>query len=744
MHAKLAFRHGRINFRVLFALVAIVVVLGVSAVAVRYARKRVVAQRELDAGLAAYAQHDWKRAAEHLKEYLQRRPTDETDSRHVEIPEKYAHALLQLRPLEPESVGAAISAYRRVLRFDPSHEPVYEALADLYIDLRDFEELAYIARKRSEVAPGDPKAAIWLAAAQIGQRKFAEAREQLLPVVENWDASQADGKDFVLACAMLSGITAEQRSAESWLKALRWLDRAVEQEPQSVTAHIQRARFQRSRAVANAADTSALREAARQDLEVASAAASVTPQDRLLISCEWMELGDPQRGLAELAKLEALDDAALAKAFVSVDEWRVAHFLAKADLLLRAEKPGEATALADQLFASVDVKQYRLRAMPLAVRAYARVGEIDKARQYLGDLKAAADIGLVAGPARDSITLLEAFVLRAAGQPYRVIELLEPLLVHDNPEPAVWKVLADAYWDTNQDRRALKVLKQYAQRRVLQNEPEVVLILAREKLAAGQWSAALQLVEQLRDRSVEADLIELEARFRIAASQGDVQGVEQAASQAAELCEAHPHSVDAHVLSAYIVLAQGDVERAQRVLRGVIDTAEAPQAAELMLVRILVRERMYDEALDVCKTAGAREPNATALWIAQSEIQTLRDRPDQARDALDAGIAAVTDAATKRELQIQRAIFDLLHDARDVGIARLKTLAAEDRNDLRVRTLLLNLPDITSDRAVAQQLVDELRAIEGETGLLWRMRQAALLLTGEDWKQNVAKAQAFA
>ena len=729
------------NYRVLFALVAIVVVLGVSAVAVRYVRKRVVAQQELEAGLAAYAQQDWPEAAKHLKGYLQRRPTDETEDRHVEIPEKYAYALLQIRPLEPEQLGAAISAYRRVLRFDPSRTHVYKELADLYINLRDFEELSYVARKRRENAPDDPKAAIWLATAQIGQRKFAEAREELLPVAENWNAERGEGNDFVLACVMLSGIAGEQRTPEALREALAWLDRAVQQEPQSATAHIQRARFQRNRAASSAVSADALRAAARADLEAASAAESITPQERLLICREWMELGEPQRGLEELAKLEALDDATLAEAFVSLDEWHVAHFLAKTELLLRAERAEEAAALADELFASLDIKQYRLRAMPIAVRAYVRANEIDKARQYLSDLKAAEEIGLVVGAARDSLTLLEAFVLRAEGQPYRVIALLEPLLVHENPEPAVWKVLADAYWETNQNRRAMQVLEEYAKGRNVQDEPEVVLTMAREQLAAGQWNQALQLVEPLSGSDLDADLIGLEARFRIAASQGDAQGLERVAAQATELCEAHPDNVRAHALGASIALAQDDADQAQRLLRSVIDVAEAPQDAELLLVRILARDQKYDEALEVCQAACKREPNAAAMWIAQSEIQTLRDQPDEARAALDAGIAAATNAGEKRELQIQRAIFDLLHNEREAGVARLKTLAAEDSNDLRVRTLLLSLPEIAADRDTAQKLVEELHAIEGETGLLWRLNQAAQLLAGADWQQHVEEAQ---
>ena len=302
---------GRINFRVLGTLLAVVILVGISAVAVRYVRKRVVARQELQAGLAAYERRQWPEAAAHLKEYLRRRPTDQTENRHIEIPEKYAHALLQIRPLEPDHIGAAISAYRRVLRYDPSRTQVYAALADLYIDLRDLEELTYIARKRRELVPDDPKAAIWLATAQIGQRKLAEARQELIPVVEDWDAARANSEDYVLACVMLSGITTQQRSPQAWQQALDWLDRAVAQAPQSAMARIQRARFQRSGAAS----------AARHDLEAAGKLESVTPQERLTICREWMELGDLERGLAEMTTLEQLDQAELERAFVSMEEW---------------------------------------------------------------------------------------------------------------------------------------------------------------------------------------------------------------------------------------------------------------------------------------------------------------------------------------------------------------------------------------------------------------------------------------
>jgi tetratricopeptide (TPR) repeat protein len=60
-----------------------------------------------------------------------------------------------------------------------------------------------------------------------------------------------------------------------------------------------------------------------------------------------------------------------------------------------------------------------------------------------------------------------------------------------------------------------------------------------------------------------------------------------------------------------------------------------------------------------------------------------------------------------------------------------------------VRALLLEQPEILRDTTYAQQLVEELHAVEKEGGLLWRLHQAGLWLAGDGWREKQAPIEAL-
>jgi tetratricopeptide (TPR) repeat protein len=57
-------------------------------------------------------------------------------------------------------------------------------------------------------------------------------------------------------------------------------------------------------------------------------------------------------------------------------------------------------------------------------------------------------------------------------------------------------------------------------------------------------------------------------------------------------------------------------------------------------------------------------------------------------------------------------------------------MVRQDKRELEARQLLLCLPDGPQDPKEAQRLIDEVRDIEGDSGLLWRFHQARSWLSG--------------
>ncbi|GAG03181.1 unnamed protein product, partial [marine sediment metagenome] len=264
-----------------------------------------------------------------------RRPDD------VEMLEKYAEALLLVRPLEPRNIGAAIGAYRRLLRLDPEDEFLYEQLAKLYTAIGDLDELGYIAQKRLEYQPDDPKASIWLSQALIAQHKPNKVRQILLALTKKLEEQDEKHQQYVQACALLSGIAARKEADQARMEAVKWLDRAVAYDPQSAEALMNRARFYRIGPVIRGQTRESMLAAARSDLQRASALESKDPQVHLILSIEWLEHGRLDLAAAELDATKDLDEAAVAEYFVDPNNWAAARFLQAAELAMRSETASE-------------------------------------------------------------------------------------------------------------------------------------------------------------------------------------------------------------------------------------------------------------------------------------------------------------------------------------------------------------------------------------------------------------------
>ena len=142
-------RNARINvkFAIIAAVVAVVILVG-GAVGYKV-RKRMAADRALEAGLAAFDRGQWNDACKQLIQYLNRFPGDSEETRNAL--QKYADACLRSWP---PKIGAAKGAYRRLLGFDTGddddqdHDHACEQLVRIYTYENDFTEVAYIAGSR--------------------------------------------------------------------------------------------------------------------------------------------------------------------------------------------------------------------------------------------------------------------------------------------------------------------------------------------------------------------------------------------------------------------------------------------------------------------------------------------------------------------------------------------------------------------------------------------------------------------
>jgi tetratricopeptide (TPR) repeat protein len=700
----------------------------------------------LTAGEAAFEKGDWPAAHKNLQEYLSRNPDD------VEILKKYAKARLSIRPVDPANVAGAIAAYRRVLQLAPLDDVAYEQLAMLYPAVGDYEDLAYIARMRLEHTPDDPndrkapndwKAPLWLANALLRLNKAEEARQTLERLIGKLEPLPDKHVEYVKACATLCQIAAAADSADAKTKALEWLNKAVTYAPDSVEALASRARFYRQTKNIPGIGENDRMALARKDLDAADGLGTEDPEIRGFLCSEWMAHKEFDRAAAELKAADTLPQETLEKHFFDLDNWVVQRFLLASELARQRGAITEGVSLAEEALAALKEKRHRIKVLPAAIPFYVAAGKVSEARGCLKEYLDLDPLHAQEGTAESrvaSLAYLQALVARAENNWYAVIDVLQPVVASNASQPQLWRLLAEAFSRTDQSRRAVTALKTY-----LGNDPgnpEMTLQLAKEYLRLRDWNKAQEtarLAAPLEATDFTVRLLRIEASVYAAAEQQQKPTAATFSKLSEELTQLradHPDQVDIRILQALIANTLEQPQEVERQLKLAIEECKEPLKAEMQLAGHYLATKRIPEAISVCETACQHHAGIAAPWLSLADLHAASSDYEAARKSLKQGLDALADPREKRSLSIKLALLELLQGDRTAGIDLLKGLADQDGQDIQARLLLLSTREVREDRTTAEKLIGELKQAEGQSGLQWRLQEASLWLSPDDWRSK--------
>ncbi len=724
-------RHQRSARAVTRLIVALVVlaVLGGGLFLLHRHRKEVAARQALADGNAAFDAGRHTEAATQLGRYLVAAPRD------VDALLKYAKSQLYRRPQSKGSGDQAIAALETIRRIDPAHREASELLAQLYLGSGDLQAAERVSRGWVAAAPGEPAAVTALASTLSGLRRPDEAAPLLRDLLKK---NPADAK----AAGALAFLTVQQAAATAPATApatgpatrpddraallarvtgaLQVLDAAVAAAPNDPKVLLARARFRL---------LVGQYRSAREDVE---AAAKTEPPD--VTTC------------LELAHLQA--DLRLAEAAAS---FRKAEGLAPADplvyglegqVLLESPDLAAGAALADRAVAA-PVGDRSLDLLPLCVELYVRAGRPADAEKRIAAFQAVASADILelcraivdlARPeaAARAVTDLEKLAGRAgrAGSSYG-----------GYPLPRAWLLLARAQRSRGAPARAVDCYRRYldlAGRSVATALAQVELartyaLLGRE-VEAAETAAVVYGIAPWKPRAVLAGIEFQAVAARPKGARPNRALVSQLRDRARQFAEAVPDDVNVQVLHARVTAWAGQPDEADRLLQalaGRLPDARLP--ALLARCDLAVEAARLDDAVARCREAvdvadASGRPDLQARLL---ELQLLRgDR--SAADALAADLEKSAEPAMAMRLAPTLLRAGQVERAR----ALLARAAAHEPTDLRTRVQLLELTTQPADVPSRQELLEQVRAIEGERGREWRYWQARVWMESDGWKDH--------
>jgi len=719
-------RYAKVNIKMLITLLVIVIILG-GGLAVGYkVRKRIIANRALVAGKAALEQEDWAEACKHLKQYLSKYPDD------VDMLGQYAEANLSIRPLKPENLGAALAAYRRLLRkHKPGDGEICRELIKLYFQIGDFEEAAYICRQRLETDPNDVDATASLGKALVGLGKNEEAANVLEALVKQHS-------DQVDAYVLLSNIALQDRSAPDFTKAKTWLDQAVSNNPQSSKALAHRARFWEIKARQNSENATADRAAALADLEAADALHSKDPTVLFLLFDLFVGRNDLERAESQLRAVEQLDAETLAAYDAEPDTVKLLQYTAAARLALRKEIAQDSIALADRALKELTGTQ-RTTFLPTAIELYLAGEKLAKARQCLEQLEEQMESRRKNNPSyQDQLEILRAAVIvkDPSANPFDAINKLREIVLRTPENTRGWRLLGDAYKKSGQKLRSIKAMEEYIAR--APGDADTALKLAQAYLDFDRVRALryAEHAERVKPDDFEAKLLRIRIQIDIVGNQpAEATQRQQIADELRELSKSHPKSAGVRILQAAVTAANGNAEDAISQLEQAIEDCDDKLPIAMQLARQARSNNQTDIALRAAQKAIDLRPDLADPRYLLATVHEANGHNKKARQTFE---TAALELTGQEQLKIQALQVDfLLHNnLRKEGLSLLRQLAKEHPQNAQLKLALLKLSEIQADTDESQKLVQELRNIEGDEGLLWPVEQARLWLNSEQWQQH--------
>lgn len=686
------------NWKAVIVLVISLVVLVVTVFGFRQWQRNRLAYTARQAGLKAYENRLWENAVTNLGRYLAVNHGD------TQILLKYAEAQLNIRPLKRNNIQQAVATYRTILRIDKNNLTAVKKLVSLYLQMNIPAEAELIALRHLQTDK-NPKISTMLAMALAKQRKFAEAASQLQTVIQKHP-------EQILAYEVLGQLT-EHRHEDFVAGAEYWFNEAVKNNPSSAHAFIARAGFySRGRDVA----------AALADLEKAEKLNLSDQRIHLRLASEFAKVNMFEKARAHLVEILAEEPAILAL-------WQ-AWATVSLETMSREEMCYVAETGLQEL--APDVWDF----MPTATELFIRAGQFARAGDCLVKLKQ-KDID----PA--VVAFLEGFRAETEKQNYKAIMFWHQAQQLGDKSEKTHLALAKAYWRAGDNQSAILQL-----RTLVSEQPSSFnghYHLAGLLSQNGNWAEAAEharLVRQINPDDINAALLHIRARMqltRISQTNGRKQIWQNIETQLDELENSTGGAPGVKLLRFQLAMDRGLFNLAEQLLADL--KANENRTIEVAIAGVdlfIAQDKVGPAISELYKITEEFAQDVLPIRYLAALLAKHGNRAD-CEKVLKEALQSIDEPVARRDLGILLAAFYNQHHQVEKTYELLTSLAQQLPSDILIKRQLLKNDRTRKDVDCAQQLVNDIRLIEGDQGWQWRYEQASFWLAAEDFKDHYAQ-----
>ncbi len=677
---------------------AIVFVIGLAVLVVtalglhKWQRNR-MAYTGREIGLKAYQNGDWEQATSNLGRYLAIERGD------IEILLKYAQAQLNIRPLKRSNIQQAIATYRTVLRNDKNNLTAAKKLVGLYLQM-DIDTEAQMIAQRYLQTNKDADIQRMLAISLAKQRKIYEAVAQLQQIIK-------EHPEQISAYETLGQIIARYPEGFS-TTGQYWFNEAVRKNPSSAQAFIMRANFylQNQNVRGAVAD---LQKAEQLDLS--------DTQVRLDLAQAFINATMPDKARTHLTAIQAQEAG-------NQELWKTWAILA-----LKGASKEEMLKVAQTGLKELASQPWDF--MPIAAELFIHCGELGFARGCLEKLSQKEITPSAAA-------YLRGLLAEAEKQYHEAIRYWHQAKQLGDKSKKIHLALARGLFCAGDIQSAIVQL-----RALVSEQPylfEGHFELAKLLSHTGNWAEAAEqarIALQLAPNSLNAVLLGVHATMRLTEHyQGTPDAavwyeLEKKLNKLEKLTTGAPM---VRLLQLQFAIQRDYFAKAEQLLKEL--KTDAPDSIEIAIaeVKLLAARSRIDEAIAKLYVLIEQHPNSALPVRYLGAFLDEHGRKEDCQKVLKDALGRIAEPISKRELVLLLAGFYERWQQRDKSYQLLTAASQQLPHDIPVKRRLLKCEQVTKDLNRVQQLVEDIKAVEGEDGWQWRYEQANIWYACENFK----------
>ncbi|MHC4157768.1 MAG: tetratricopeptide repeat protein, partial [Planctomycetota bacterium] len=681
------------NWKLAIVLALGLVVLGATAYVLRQWQRGRRAEKGLVLGNKAYEEQKWEEAARNLGRYLAVTGDD------VPTLLKYADAQLNIRPLKRNNIQQAIAAYRTILRAAKDNSEAAIRLTELYLEMGMHGEAELIARRVLETNQS-PQLQRTMAITLANQRKFKEAAEELETIIK-------EHPEQVSAYEVLGRLT-EQRPEDFLQDSQFWFDEAVKNNPSSAEAYIIRGAYY----LRHNDRTNALSDLLRAEQEDLSNTATRLRLAELFINANALD--NARNHLEAVQSLEPANQLL----------WQI-----WARFALRANSKSIMLNVAESGLKELSSQPWDF--MPTAVELFILSGELNRADECISELH-------IKDIAPATTAFLEGLLADKKGQGHEAVKCWYRAMQLTSEPMRIRLALTATLSRLGNKQLAIQQL-----RTLVSEQPNLLrgrLNLARLLTEVRNWPEATEqarIAMQISPDSLDAALLYVQARIQLLVeSQVDKDSLtyKNIEDLLAKLEDATDGTPEVKFLQFQLAIQQENFISAEALLTELKKAQPSQIKVSMAEVELLAMQGETEQAVLMLKDIIKRFPEAIEPVQYLAILLAKQADFEQCEGVIKNTFARIEDPITQRKLCLLLASLYQQWNQQENEYELLNSFAQKLPNDIPIKRRLLACEQITKNPEKAQQLVNNIRTLEGEESWQWRYEQAKIWFAQDNFK----------